>query len=361
MKLKNKVSSWEESFFKVNFIKKGLLLIIPKMNSIKGFKYRKLINDSGEYTRLEYVYLRKVLSALCAFAITIVMCFSLHNVNKTSILENSADISNSNILITSDGQKDSMEIENSMLEYVDLNDIPGSRSEIIYQLGRYGIHDNIESIADRIIAKEIAIKGEYLRIYDYLLALLFSIIAYNIPEFVLKLKTNMRKYDMQNEIILFETIILIFMYHENATPELVLEYMLKFADIFKPQLEDILKELRRYDFEALEKIQDDIKYKPLLSLIKNLIKAENIKTSEAFISLAENRRDFLINRKEENKRIVSKRVSNGNLISLIPIGMVIIAYISIPMLYVSLVQTGNMQEQLLDLNSDTVQEQNINN
>ncbi len=142
------------------------------------------------------------------------------------------------------------------------------------------------------------------------------------------------------------------MYHENATSELILEYMSKFADIFKIQVDEVLKEIRKSDMEALEMYIQEIKYKPFLSLIRNIIKAENIRVQDAFISLADNRRNYLMNRKEENRRLVYKSVSKSRLISMIPINLVIIAYISVPMLYVAFVQLDNSQNELMELQTE---------
>ena len=137
------------------------------------------------------------------------------------------------------------------------------------------------------------------------------------------------------------------MYHEHGTSELILRTMAKFADIFKPHIDNILKEINRADFKALEIQIADIKYKPFLNLIKNLIKAENIKTKDAFISLASNRRNYLMNRKEENKKIVYKRVGRARTLSLIPLYLIIAIYISLPLLYISSVQLDKTQKQII--------------
>ncbi len=179
-----------------------------------------------------------------------------------------------------------------------------------------------------------------------------SALLYFVPEALLKMKAKMRKQEMENEIIIFETIILIFMYHESTTSELILETMSKFAVIFKAHVDEALKEIRKSDEEALEALVQEIKYKPFLNLIKNIIKAENIKVKDAFISLADNRRNYLMNRKEENRRIVSKSVSKSALISIIPINLIIVAYMAVPMLYVAFSQLDSSQNQMLELENN---------
>jgi len=347
--IKEKAVFWEEVFFRVPIIKKIMLKIVPKQNSIKGYKYKNLISQSGEYTRVEYIYLKKVLFAVIGFIMSMSICISVHGVTKNSILENRTSEFSKSIIVANEGQQDSTTIENELLKEVELNDVPGTYERLKDKIKHYGITENTDIIVTKVISKKIAIEKENVSIYDILISLLVMLVSYKIPEFMLKMKFRMRKYEMQNEVIIFETIILIFMYHESATSEVILENMAKFADIFKPQVDKVLKEIRKSDFEALEILLEELKYKPFLSIIKNLIKAENIKTKDAFISLADNRRNYLMNRKEDNRRFVYKSVSKSRMISLIPINLVIIAYIAIPMMYVAFSQLNTTQNQLINI------------
>lgn len=342
---------WEEYFFRIPIVKKFIVWLTPKKNSMRGYRYRKLISDSGEFTRVEYIYLRKVLLSILAFVVSLSINFSIHKVTKVNILNNQIAGESSLIVVKNGEQVNSVELENKLLQYVDLNDIPGSYELLISKLNEEGVTEKLDSIAKKIILKQKSLENEGIRLLDVVVSLIISIVGYNSPELLLTMKKKLRRYEMENEVIIFETIILIFMYHENATSEVILEYMSKFADIFKPQVDKVLKDIKKSDFEALEIQMEEMKYKPFLNIIKNLIKAENIDTKDAFISLADNRRNYLMNRKEENRRIVQKSVSTGSTLSLIPINLIIMVYIAIPMLYVSFVQLDTTQNQIMEIES----------
>ena len=361
--LNEKTKFWEERFFKIPLIKTIVIALSPKPNSPKGYKYKKIINESGEYTKVEYIYLRKLLFAMIGFIVTISIAISINNITKNNIINNQTSKYGKSLIVSNGGQVDSTTIEKELLQEVDLSDIEGSYIKIKEKIESYGIINDSDFLAKKVIEKEIDVANQTIKIYDILIALVIAIIGYNVPEFSLKLKTKLRKYEMQNEVIIFETIILIYMYHENATPELILENMSKFADIFKLQIDAVLKEIKKSDEESLQVIVDEIKYKPFLNLIKNIIKAENIKTKNAFISLADNRRNYIANRKEDNKEVIYKSVSKSRMLSLIPATLVITLYITLPMIYIAFVQLDTTQTQLNNMqteqdNSSFIQEDN---
>ncbi len=350
--IKGRKFFWEEVFFKVDIIKRFIKMLVPKNNSRKGYKYKLLISQSGDYTKVEYIYLRKVLLALVGFILTVCISISVKNITRNNILEDQTAEFNSKVIVVENKQEYSKELEKKLIKEVDLNNLEGTYENLKQKLIYYGVNTNVDATVKRIVEKRVALENIGLSWYDILISIIVVAVLYNVPEAVLKMKAKMRRYEMQNEVIIFETIILIFMYHENATSELILEYMSKFADIFKIQVDEVLKEIRKSDMEALEMYIQEIKYKPFLSLIRNIIKAENIRVQDAFISLADNRRNYLMNRKEENRRLVYKSVSKSRLISMIPINLVIIAYISVPMLYVAFVQLDNSQNELMELQTE---------
>jgi len=350
--IKGRKFFWEEVFFKVDIIKRFIKMLVPKNNSRKGYKYKLLISQSGDYTKVEYIYLRKVLLALVGFILTVCISISVKNITRNNILEDQTAEFNSKVIVVENKQEYSKELEKKLIKEVDLNNLEGTYENLKQKLIYYGVNTNVDATVKRIVEKRVALENIGLSWYDILISIIVVAVLYNVPEAVLKMKAKMRRYEMQNEVIIFETIILIFMYHENATSELILEYMSKFADIFKIQVDEVLKEIRKSDMEALEMYIQEIKYKPFLSLIRNIIKAENIRVQDAFISLADNRRNYLMNRKEENRILVYKSVSKSRLISMIPINLVIIAYISVPMLYVAFVQLDNSQNELMELQTE---------
>ena len=347
--------NWEDKICSIKFIRNIVLRLAPKSNSIKAYKYNKLISESGEFITIEHIYVQKLIASIIGFIVIFSVALSLHTVNRSNIINNlilSEEMQNS-MMVTQKSQEELTTIENDLFQYVTEEDIESSYNTLLEKVQEQGITIGADYIVRDVINKKIKMLNESVGIKDILISLLGFLIGYYMPEIILKYKAKSRKQEMENEIIIFETIILIFMYHEHGTSELILEYMVKFADIFKPQIEAILKEFKRSDFKALNILVEEIKYKPFLNIVKNLIKAENIKTKEAFISLSDNRRNYLMNRKEENRKLVSKRVSSARTLSMVTLDLIIMFYIALPLLYISYVQLDKTQSKIIEVESNS--------
>lgn len=341
--------SWEDVLCKFRPFKDFVMLLVPKYNSARSYRYMKLISESGEYITIEQLFVQKIIAAVVGFFMIFAVTISIHQIHISNLLNDvitSSDGKNE-IVVTDKGQEKISTVENDLFQYVDEDDLETSYTTLQKKLTEKGVKKDQSDIIKDIINKKVKIDNERVGILDILISFSGVFIGFYFPQLLLRLKSIYRKQEMENEIIIYETIILIYMYHEHGTSELILRNMAKFADIFKPHIDNVLKEITRADFKALEILIEDIKYKPFLNIIKNLIKAENIKTKDAFISLSNNRRNYLMNRKEENRQMINKRVSNARMLSLVPINLIIACYISFPLLYISSLQLDKTQQQII--------------
>lgn len=353
--------SWEDVLCKVKPFKDFVTALVPKYDSPRNYRYMKLISESGEYITIEQLFVQKVVAAIVGFFMIFAVTISVHQIHKSNLFNNiviSSELQ-SGIVATERGQEEIVNIENELFQYVNEDDLEESYVVIKEKLNEKGITKGENYLIKDIVSKKIKMDNESVGIVDVLISFVGVFLGYHFPQILLRFKSYYRKQEMENEIIIFETIILIYMYHEHGTPELILKTMAKFTDIFKPYIDNILKEMNRADFKALEILIADIKYKPFLNIVKNLIKAENIKTKDAFISLSSNRRNYLMNRKEENRKLVSKRVSNARALSLITINAIVAFYIALPLLHISSVQLDKTQKQIIQVEEQT--DNNTNN
>lgn len=343
--------SWEDILCKVKPFKDFVMTLVPKDDSHRSYRYTKLISDSGEYLTIAQLFVQKIMAAVVGFFMIFAVIISIHQIHKSNLYNNltiSSDLQNG-IIATETSQKEIVDIENNLFQYVNEDDLEESYVVIKEKLNEKGITKGENYLIKDIVTKKIKMDNESVGLVDILISFLGVFLGYNFPEILLRFKSFYRKQEMENEVILFETIILIYMYHEHGTPELILKNMAKFSVIFKPHIENILKEINKADFKALEILIADIKYKPFLNIIKNLIKAENIKTKDAFISLSSNRRNYLMDRKGENRKLVSKRVSNARALSLLTINAIVLCYIALPLLYISSLQLDKTQKQIIQV------------
>ncbi len=93
--------------------------------------------------------------------------------------------------------------------------------------------EEIQEDAEKIYTKLQVVNSEYLKWFELLLAIVFSLIAYMCPIWMLMFQVKMRQLDMEDEVMQFQTIILMLMKIERINVEIILEWLERYANIFK--------------------------------------------------------------------------------------------------------------------------------
>jgi hypothetical protein len=339
----NKDKYWEEKLLNIKPIQKMVDIIKPKMGTKKYFKYKDLIARSGSYLKIEWLCLHKVIVSVIVFTISISFLVSIHNLNYKNILKNNYKNYSQDYVISDGNQADTTSIENSIIK-----DNVKDDSKIIDRLRKSGVNDkeNLLYLTQKIKQKAVDLKQQHVKIYEILIILILSIIASEIPVQYLKFKMKLRQYNMENEIFIFETIILILINYENSSVELILDNLKNFSTIFYFPLQRAINNLQKGSREALNELIEEVSYKPFTIIIKNLMKAEDIKAVEAFEDLNISRKNFNEQRKEDNNKLVDDRVSKSRMLFFVPLCSVIVLYMILPMMEIANVQLTNMQKLL---------------
>lgn len=351
--LKEKKYYWEDKILKIKPL--GFLVekLKPKQNSKKFYYYNNLINKSQVHIKLQWLILYRILIVLLSFVCAIIITITIHKINYQNTLSNYTTIFGSDVITVNGQQVDCSNMENSIS--LELKNVKGSRINAIREkLKDSGIQDKVtvNRITKEIDKKIHKLNNEYLKWYEVLACFLIALIMSWSPIIYLKLKVKSNGFNMQSELMIFETIIMVLMNFEDSTIEKILEHMSTFSHIFKRPIDDAIFNLQKgtdealgnvitaykintNEEEALAELMEKVDYKPFKNLIKNLMKVEDIKVSQAFSNLSSYRNEYAKEREEENKRIVAKRVSRGRMLSLVPYFLIVFLYVIGPMMIVT--------------------------
>ena len=207
--------------------------------------------------------------------------------------------------------------------------------------------EQIESNAERIYDKIKLLTSETLQWTELVIAFLFAYFMYWVPIFVLKFQVIMRRMDMEDEVMQYQTVILMLMHIERVSVEYILEWLERFAVIFKEPISTCMNNYDAGAYEALEQLKDDAPYKPLIRIVESLQSAvENVKISDAFDELETDRSFFQEKRKEANERLIAKKVKIGKLLGFAPMVTLFVAYLIGPLLAVSILDMGDYFSQM---------------
>lgn len=194
-----------------------------------------------------------------------------------------------------------------------------------------------ETATTRIYEKLQIINSEYMQWFEFLLAFVFSIIGYMAPIWLLYFQMKMRQLEMEDEVMQFQTIILMLMRIERVNVEIILEWLERYSNIF---YEPIAKCVNNYEsgaWESLEEFKNDITYEPLIRIIESLQAAvEKIPIRDAFDELDSERDYYREKRKESNERLIKRKGMIGKGIGFAPMICLFVGYLIVPLVGIGL-------------------------
>lgn len=140
---------------------------------------------------------------------------------------------------------------------------------------------------------------------------------------------------MEDEVMQFETIILMLMRIERVNVEIILEWLERYSNIFYEQISKCVNNYESGPWEALEDLKNDITYEPLITIIESLQAAvEKIPIKDAFDELDSERDYYQEKRKESNDRLIKRKGMIGKVIGFAPMVCLFVGYLIIPLVFI---------------------------
>ena len=197
--------------------------------------------------------------------------------------------------------------------------------------------EEIDEAVARIQEKLQVINSEYMQWFEILLAFVFAIIGYMAPIWILIFQVKMRQLEMEDEVMQFQTIILMLMRIERVNVEIILEWLERYSNIFKAPIAKCVNNYEAGAWEALEQMKEEVSYTPLIRIIESLQAAvEKIPITDAFDELDSERDYYQEKRKESNERLIKRKGMIGKAIGFAPMVCMFVGYLIIPLVFIGL-------------------------
>jgi hypothetical protein len=197
---------------------------------------------------------------------------------------------------------------------------------------------NVDEFIFPLISKIRNYENSHYKWTDLLLALLISMVGYNLPRVLLKVKSSLRSSDRQEEVDGFISLLTILSKFENVMVKDMLVKMHRYSIVFRSHLEKCILNYTSGPKEALQELKLEARFVPLERLVERLESTDRISVKDAFADLDQDRAFMLEERKLLTEKSITDRAAITNLLSWIPIGAVMIIYISAP-IFMYLVQS----------------------
>lgn len=332
----------------------------PKIGSKQDRELRQLLADSGTYLQIEWLCLRQITIVVVTFILLIFLFIVGHKVDNSSILNTyNYGVKDKEFLsmIGKSSEEDKLKVESSIeLDKKIYNCLKKfkkiDKSDIEKELNKFAIidKDKKDIIINEIGNKINAIKLNHIKWYEICIAFIISLMTVDLPILLLRFEKYMRKSNMDDEIYQFHTIILLLMNNQRASIQMILLWMERFSNVYYNPINKCNNNLQNGIKNSLISLKEEVKYKPFSRIIDNLIICEQISVKDAFDSLQVERDSYKDERKEMNKRVVDNKVNLGEMLGLLPTGVVLFLYAIFPLIWSVSKQMNELFDSLSKIN-----------
>lgn len=172
--------------------------------------------------------------------------------------------------------------------------------------------------------------------YELLACFAAGAAAYLAGYGLLKYRSRILRMDMEDEVVQFQSIVLMMMYMDRMSVPSILEMMENFAAVFLPQIQKCMNNYNYGDEPALLELKEECGFEPMRRLADQFLLCDRIGIVRAFDEIAVERANFREKRKLDNEMNLSKKSAIGKLISYLPMAFSIGGYLIIPFVSASL-------------------------
>lgn len=194
--------------------------------------------------------------------------------------------------------------------------------------------------------KYTAYHNTYFHWWFYLIAVIASVVVYNVPMFLMRSKEEELQVIMQDEVIQYHAIILLLIYFENVNALTILEWMNIFSEVFTTSIARCITDFTMNEQDSLQKLYDSEPYEPFQRIVENLMMVDDVGVLQAFNELSATRKSNQESRSQDNKNIIAKRVEKAGMLMQAPLWYVALGYLVGPMIIEAFKQMANMVSEI---------------
>ena len=317
----NTENPWQAKLYKKKPIKKVVDLFIPKKGTKDNRKITQLLKDSASPLKLEWLYVNRITYAILAFIISLI-CISMlhHKAIEYVYSEPVYDYDLIGSMSSSDTEK-GMEKREQYNYFIDMFKGKNVTTEQLEKaMAKSDYYEDEEDPAIKEDVEDILsdiklVNSENVKWPELLFAVVVAVAGYMAPYLLLIFQKKMRQLEMEDEVMQFQTIILMLMKIERVNVEIILEWLERYANIFKEPITKCVNNYESGAWESLEELKNDVSYQQLIRIVESLQAAvEKIPIPDAFDELDTERAYYQEKRKESNERLISRKGRIGKVI-----------------------------------------------
>ena len=344
---------WQEKIYKIPVLKQAINAFIPKPGTKDYRKMQQLMKDSASKKKMEWIYINRLVLTVATFIGSIIFFIILHKVAINYVYTEPTTEQVVIGTLSEKNQRKADELTKQDNYFLDKlkGDLDITQEEIEREMLKSPYYeeddDNIETDAARILDKLKIVNSEQMQWFEILLSMGFALIAYMAPVWMMIFQKKMRQMEMENEVMQFQTIILMLMKIERISVEMILEWLERYSNIFKEPISKCVNNYEAGAWEALEELKNSVTNQDMIRIVESLQAAvEKIPIREAFDELDADRDYHQQKRKDTNDQLVSRKGLIGKGVGFAPMICLFVGYLIIPLVVIGLTSMTSTFNQL---------------
>lgn len=334
---------WQDKLYKITIVKLVVDAFKSRPHTKKNRKETMLIKNTNSYLTIEWLYVNKITAAVVTFILALILMFNITRIDVKATYNKISDEFLSFGQLTEQQEQAAQAINDRDKTYIDKY----KNKKVTKEQLEMEFADPVTGKADadevtRVYDKIQSVKNSYIKFWQVLTSFVLAFIAYYVPSIILFIRNKIREMEKENEIMQFQSIILMLMYIDRIDVQTILEWLCRFSYAFKEPIATCLNNYESGAYEALEDLKEDVPYKDFQRIIEQLQSAvERIPIRDAFDELETERAFFHERRKEGNERLIKKKTAIGKVLGFTPMVLLIGGYLVAPLMIVSIMQMMN--------------------
>lgn len=338
------LQKWPKKIEETKFGQKILKMFGPVRKSRPYHRTELLLKDTNSKLTVEWFFINRLTLSAATFVLSIVLFITTHIIAIYKIYNAPTELDISMGMPTTQAvvrANELTEYDNEIIRYF-RGKSPTKEQIVQYLIEVSDERENVPKIlaaTDRIHGKIMKLENEVFKWWELVVSFVLATIAYYAPVWMLMFQRRMKKMDMQNEVNEFHVLINILSQFERASVEMILEWMERYARIFKQPLQTCIMDYDAGAQEALENLKYDAPFVPFTRIVEKLqLAADRIPIVQAFDDLEAEIEYYKEQRKLHHEKSIEQKSAWGVWLGFAPGMAIIFLYMVIPLLYASIVQ-----------------------
>lgn len=187
------------------------------------------------------------------------------------------------------------------------------------------------NVATKVIERIAKRLATYFKWWYILIAISAGMIGFFFPVWLLRFKKSLIEMRKEEEVIQFQSLMLILMHINGTTLPVILEWMERFSYCFKESITQCRINLNSGSQKALEDMKDREVFGPFRDFIDNLLSIDKVGVERAFDEIQTDREYYKKKREQDRGINIERKASKANRIVIVPLASLFLFYLLIPM------------------------------